>query len=393
MGQRKRASGEGTVYQRADGLWSAQLTTGRNHTTGRPNRRTVYADTQRGVIQKLDELKKDRADHLIDPGTTTVWGLLDLWLTGHKTQISEGSYVAYKRRIERFLPYTKHLLLSRLNGLAVSQIYQQMERDGVTASERKLSGKLLRQALTWAVRLDFVRHNVALKVPLPRVTRREIHPLTVDQAALLVASTASDRLHALYVVALDSGAREGELWSLEWSDWSPSDNVLSITKTLSPGIGGEVKVKSPKTKTSRRNVPLGELSRSVLLQHRDKMTAEGHGSSLIFPDRDGGHLTRGNYLKYDWPEVLRTVGLPETTRFHDLRHTCASLLLQAGVNVKVVSERLGHYSVVITLTTYAHVMPGMQQEASRIMDGILQPPSSRPVGQTTCEPFLTVGAS
>ena len=373
--RKRRGNGEGTVYQRADGLWTAQLTVGHDPATGRPIRKTVYDQTQRGCVEKLDTLKSEAREGILSDTTTmTVWRCLDLWLTGQKAQVSEGSYVAYTRRVGKLRPYTEHLPLSRLNGLAVAGIYRDMERDGVSASDRYASGKLLRQALKWAVNLDFIRHNAALKIPLPRVTRKEIHPLDEGQARSLVRATENERLHALYVVALDSGAREGELWALTWADWDAAANVLSITKTLSMGIGGEIKVKTTKTKKSLRNVPLGELSRAALQAHRVKMAAEGHGSSYIFPGRDGTHLPAGWWLRYHWPRAVKEAGLPPATRFHDLRHTCATLLLKAGVNVKVVSERLGHSSVVITLNTYAHVMPGMQKEATRIMAGLLTGP-------------------
>ncbi len=121
----------------------------------------------------------------------------------------------------------------------------------------------------------------------------------------------------------------------------------------------------------------------VLADHWIKMTAEGHGSRLIFPDADGGWWRKSNLQRRQFKPALRRAGLPLETRFHDLRHTCATLLRAAGVNAKVVSERLGHSSVVVTLNTYAHVMPGMQEEAARIVGNILLP-SPIVAGGTCC---------
>jgi integrase len=202
------------------------------------------------------------------------------------------------------------------------------------------------------------------KVPLPRVTRREIHPLTPEQVSQFLDATVLEGFYyPLYVLALDSGARWGELAALERGDVDLEAGTVSITKSLEES-NGERRVKETKTKASRRRIKLSNFTVDVLREY-----LETKPGNRIFSTRDGGYLMH-THVSRAFRAHIKKAGL-SGVRFHDLRHTMATLLLLAGVHVKVVSERLGHSRIQVTLDTYSHVLPSMQEAAALAIGGFL----------------------
>jgi integrase len=168
-----------------------------------------------------------------------------------------------------------------------------------------------------------------------------------------------------------SRARQGELAALTWDDYNPATGALSITKTVVEDIHTHHRrVKEPKTESSIRNILLSPEACGVLEEHRGRMEAEGHGSSLIFPARMGGYLKKSHFRDYYWLPITKRAGL-EGLRPHDLRHTTATLLLGAGLSVKLVADRLGHGNAGTTLKTYAHSLPAMHTQAAHTMGRLL----------------------
>jgi integrase len=242
----------------------------------------------------------------------------------------------------------------------------------VIGDTRYTSGKRLRQALKVAQQMGYVRKNVAKDVPLPRPVRREIHPLTTEEVRSLLEPSEGTRYHALYVVALDSGAREGELLALSWEDWNPVTRELTIAKSLTQTKECKLVVKEPKTKASRRKIVLSEESAQALEAHRDRQRAKGLQTKVVFAAANGGYTFRHNLIKYAFRPALKKAGLPVSVRFHDLRHTCATFLLASGqVDPKTVAERLGHSSTQRLFDTYAHVLPSMRPKAAQVMGSLL----------------------
>ena len=315
--QRRRADGEGTIFQRKDGLWQAELTIGYEQLTGKRIYKTVYGTTQKKALENLDKLKEDAREGRLEASTMTVWNALDWWLNGQKASIESSTYERYKLDLEYLKPYTTRPLLSQFYPLNVTHVYQMMEKDGLSDDKRHKAGVRLRQAMSYAVKIGLLKTNPAANVRLPKISREEIHPLTVEGVHSLLSTSRTDRLNALWVVALDSGARQGELFALEWADWDEATKEIAIVKSLSQ-VKGKLKIKEPKTKGSRRRTPLSEESAAVLRGHRERMDKEGHGSALIFPNTDGGWLRANNLQKYEWKPLLRRAGLPQSVRFHDL---------------------------------------------------------------------------
>ena len=165
--------------------------------------------------------------------------------------------------------------------------------------------------------------------------------------------------------------REGELFGLQWPDVNLEDGWLCVQRTLEE-VRGKMQLREPKTEKSRRRIELPAFVVDALHEHRKRMLAEGHDvkKGLVFCDTDGGYLRRSNVARRSFKRILGRANLPPI-RFHDLRHTAASLLLLLGENPKVVQERLGHSRIEVTLNTYSHVLPTMQKEAAQKLNKLL----------------------
>jgi integrase len=234
----------------------------------------------------------------------------------------------------------------------------------------------LHKALKQAVRDGLVPRNSTESVRPPQVRREEICPLTPEQVKTLFEAAEGDRLEALYVLAVTTGLRQGELLGLKWDDVDMDAGTLSVRRTLTTAKGGPV-LSTPKTKGSRRTVKLSQMALEALRNHLARQLEEidSVGSlwcenGLIFASEVGEPLGRQYVTARRFKPLLERAGLPEIL-FHDLRHTCATLLLSKNVNPKIVSEMLGHATIAITLDTYSHVLPTMQESAAKAMEEAL----------------------
>lgn len=236
---------------------------------------------------------------------------------------------------------------------------------------------VLHKALDQAVADGLIPRNAtdALKVPL--IGREEITPLTAEEANRLIkaAHSVDERLEALYVLAIHTGLRQGELLALKWDDLDLEERTLRVRRTLTH-VGGKYSMAEPKTKKSRRAVRLTSVAVTALRGHlvrqmgeMDRLGSLYKPGGLVFVNETGGIV---NLRNRSFKRVLSRADLPAGTRFHDLRHTCATLLLSRNVNPKVVSEMLGHATVAITLDTYSHVLPDMQEKATKALEEALR---------------------
>ncbi|HET6262161.1 MAG TPA: site-specific integrase [Chloroflexia bacterium] len=236
----------------------------------------------------------------------------------------------------------------------------------------------LHKALKQAVLDGLLPRNVTVAVKPPQINREEMNPLTPDQAKTLseTAHTVSDHLEALYVLAVTTGLRQGGLLGLKSDDVDLGAGMLQVRRTLTTARGGPV-LSTPKTRGSRRSVKLPQRASDALRSHLERQLAEmdrvgslWQENGLIFASEVGKPMDRRYVTTHRFKPLLKRAGLPQV-RFHDLRHTCATLLLIKNVNPKVVSEMLGHASIAITLDTYSHVLPDMQDSAARAMEEAL----------------------
>jgi integrase len=200
--------------------------------------------------------------------------------------------------------------------------------------------------------------------------------LSKEEVQRLLEATRGDRLEALYVLAVYTGMRQGELLGLKWRDVDLENGTISVRRTLTKS-GGRLLLGEPKTKKSRRTIRLTEPAVRALREHLDRqmeaMQRLGdfyRDEGLVFASEVGTLINPSNLRKRSFAPLLRRAGLPKI-RFHDLRHTCATLLLNRNLHPKYVQELLGHANIAITLDTYSHVIPGMGDQAARAMEDAL----------------------
>jgi integrase len=371
---KKRGHGEGTVTKRADGRWMARLSMGNGE------RRAVYGKSQRDVVSKLRELQRAQADGVPAPSERlTVGKYLEDWLEATQHTVRHTTYTRYAQYVRiHTVPHIGNVRLSRLTPSDAQRLYALRLEQGASPTSVKHQHTVLHKAFTQAVRWGFLGRNVLELVDSPRMAKKEMNTLTVEQVAALLEAARNDRLEALYALAVTSGMRQGELLALRWRDVS-LDGVrgkLQVTGNLQKTANG-LAIVEPKTRSSRRTINLSDVALDALKRHRTaqleerlRLGAAWKDLDLVFANHDGGFIGASNLMNRSFKPLLISAGLPRV-RFHDLRHTAASLLFQQGVNVKVISEMLGHSSITITLDTYAHVIPTMHEEAARVMDGIV----------------------
>jgi integrase len=231
----------------------------------------------------------------------------------------------------------------------------------------------LHKALKQAVRWGYMTKNPADDVDPPKAHTEEVHPLTRDEARRFLKVVRRDRLEALYVVARHTGLRQGELLALRWEDVDLEGKTLQVRRTLTRD-GGKLAVGPTKTAKGRRTVKLTRDAAEALREHLTRQLEEidvlgdsyGPGG-LVFASTKGTPINPTNLRKRSLAPLLVRAGLPHQT-FHQLRHTAATILLLKNVNPKIVSEMLGHASIAITLDTYSHVLPNMQDSAVAAME-------------------------
>jgi integrase len=368
----KQGNGEGTIRQRPNGLWEARVALD----AGR--RKSLYGKTRGEVARKLAEARRDRDKGIPTVGERqTVAQYLTIWLEMVKPTIRPRTWKRYQELLTlHVVPTLGRVLLAKLTAQHVLLLYRTKLDAGLSPSTVHHVGTVLHGALAQAERLGLVAHNVCSLVDAPRMADREMRVLTPEQVRVLLDAVDGDRLEALYVLAVSTGMRQGELLALRWGDVDLNRGTLSVRATLQHTKGEGYVFAAPKTKHSQRQIALSALAVAALRRHRIRQDLERLASTvwadtdLVFPNTIGKPMDGMNLLHYHFYPLLKRAGLPKV-RFHDLRHSAATLLLSRGVNPKIVSEMLGHARVGITLDTYSHILPTMQQSAAAEMDAAL----------------------
>ena len=344
-------------------------------------RKYIYGRKYGDVKKKRAEAMGDAARGiLVDDKNLTVSEYLDRFLEDvQRGSVRETTYSRDKYLItDHVKPALGRMKLKNLNAMRLQHLYREKVDGGLSPSTVQKIHHVLHKALSQAVRWDLIARNPADAVKATRPAPEEMRPLSAEETRRLLDDAEGDRLEALYVLAATTGMRRGELLGLKWSDIDLENSRLSIRRTLTRTDNGKrVALGEPKTKGSRRTVRLTPRVVEALRSHRAKQAEEklrvgglyqDHG--LVFAGEGGGLINPSNLRQRSFAPLLERAGLPQIT-FHDLRHTCASLLFQRNVHPKFVQELLGHASVAITLDTYSHMLPGMGGEAADALDEAL----------------------
>jgi integrase len=374
----RRANGEGSIFRRGDGRWTAQMSYPDEN--GQTQRRTVYGRTQADVRAKLkDARQRVEVGDPVKDAAITLSSWLEDWTAkaleaSDRKQATKDLYATMVRA--HLKPTLGHVELGKLKPSDVEALIVRKRSEGLSASTIRTMYTVLRGALEVAVRDGLVRRNVAATVRRPATERTEAVYLTTGQAQQLLTVLAGDRLEALYRLMLATGLRRGEALALRWDDVDLTENALRVRGTLSRTSNG-LEITEPKTERSRRTVPLPRAAVEALKAHRKRQAADQLAAGrawqpcgLVFATEVGTALEPRNVLRR-FDALARKAGL-EGVHLHTLRHSAASFLLAAGTHTKVVQEHLGHSSYAITADIYSHVAPAQAREAADKLDAALQ---------------------
>lgn len=360
---KRRGRGEGSVAQRADGLWEARISIGNG------KRKSLYAKTKQDALRKVDTLKARLLNgNRPQVDRSSVSEYLDRWL--ESIEVRPKTLAQYKGIVEGHIkPAIGFARLQTLSADAVQTMLDGMKKDGASPRLRELTYVVLKCALNRALKMGKLELNVCNAVDRPRVPAHEMQVLDEAQAAKLMERATNLRLRALFGLALETGMRFGELLGLQWRDVALGDSGSITVRHTLQDLAGKVELAEPKTKSAQRTIRLSTEAVDALEEHRVRMKREKHrvtDLAPVFCDRDGGWLRQNNVSRRALKSLLKKAKLP-MLRFHDLRHTAATLMLARGVNAQVVSRKLGHEDIVVTLKVYGHLLPSMEEHAAATM--------------------------
>jgi len=325
-------------------------------------------------------LHKKNVGMLSHTGKTTVEEYLNNWFEVVKNRVSEKTFLGYQDLIKRYvLPSIGKKRLDKLKPEHIQSIINGMTDKGLSPRTVRYTHMIFKNSLEHALKWELIFRNPAQHIELPKQKRSNTLVLDEKQSALLLKEAKYTPFKALFSLMLTSGMRPSEALALKWSDVDFQQNRVQVAKTLLHAEkGGGWSLEETKTDRSRRTIPLPLSTMADLKEHKNDQLEQileakpksynNHG--FVFAARNGEPMDRRNIIKRYFKPMLKRAGLPDI-RLYDLRHTCATLLLRAGENPKIVSERLGHASIVLTLDTYSHVLPDMQQSCADKLEDIL----------------------
>jgi integrase len=380
MARARRGRSEGSIYFReSDNKWVGSVSLGYSG-NGKRKRRVVYGDSKKTV---LDKMRAIQGETLADTGKLTTGEYLQRWLKNAARNSLQSSTLERYESIVRVHvePILGRIQLRKLRPIHIEECYAQLERNGASARTRQLAGAVLTRALQHALKLELATMNPAAGIARATTAHREMLFLTEPQARAFLAAAEPHRLSALFVLAVASGMRQGELLGLAWSDIDFEKRSVTVVRSLSAVREGFV-LKEPKSAVSRRTITLPPFAIDALQKHRAAMLAEGNISRPVFCTHNGNFIGKSNLIHQAFRPILSAANKTITElataraiepallppiRFHDLRHTHATTLLARGHSIKAISQRLGHKSIEITLSTYVHLMPN---DDSVLADGL-----------------------
>jgi integrase len=374
--RRRRGAGEGGISKRSDGRYEATIVLGRRD--GKPIRKSLYGRTKKEVQEKLLQAQQTLVQGMSLPDERQkVGAFLDRWLEDTaRSSVRTNTYASYSRMLRLHVSEDmRRVPLAKLTPQHVQALLNAKSEGGMSPRSVQYLRAILRRALNQAVRWGLVARNAAALVDPPRVERPRVQPLNPDEARDFLAAVRENRLEALYTVAMAIGLRQGEALGLRWQDVDLEGGTLRVTMQLQR-IDGQLTLVEPKTRESRRTLSLPSVAIQALRDHRVRQLEERLAAGdrwldrgLVFCTSRGTPICAVN-LSREYHRLLKRTGI-RRIRFHDLRHTCATLLLVQGVAPRVIMDLLGHTQISTTMDTYAHVMPALQKEAAAKMDELL----------------------
>lgn len=371
----RRGRQEGNISEMPNGRWFGQMSMGFDG-NGKRIRKRVYGDSKAEVIEKMRKKRNEAGLGMLpEADSMTVGELLDRWLQIKKPSFSVRTFEERKATIDNHLrPRIGGLRLAKMNPLHVEGLYANMAEAKIGLPTIRTAANLLGTVLKYAAKKKLIAVNPAADVEKPKVTERDMIALDDIQAKHVLAAATKSQVNAIVTTALGTGMRQGELLALDWSAVDLHNKTINVRVSLAQSRDGTFHVKEPKTKAGKRIINLPANVVSVLVEHKATMMKAGRLEHPVFSTRTGNWLNKNNVLRAFRCVVKRANAnitklmkeekpieagraIAEMIRFHDLRHSCASLLLSKGCSLKAVSARLGHANPAFTLRVYAHCLP------------------------------------
>ncbi len=376
---KRRSNGEGNIRKRKDGRWEGRYTAGRDPVTGKQIFKNVLGKTQAEVKEKLQKtLAQAGKIDFTKTGKYTVGAWMEVWFENvAKIKVRASSHQTYRGYIDHHIaPNIGDLPLEKLTTMDLQKFYRKLltkgrvERKEAEKQPKGLSAKTVRNinqvissAIDFAVAQKIIPENPCKAVALPKVEHKEMQTIPAEQLQAFLQEAKATGVYEMYYIELATGLRRGELLGLKWTDIDWKNGIIKVRRQVAR-VDGQIVEAPLKTKNSYRAVTISQQAIEVLKQQKEKTNDQ-----YVFPSPNGGPISPdsvNNMLK----RVLERAGIPKV-RFHDLRHTFATIALQNGVDIKTVSGMLGHFSAGFTLDTYAHVTTAAQKEAADTMGNVL----------------------
>ena len=376
---KKRANGEGNIRKRKDGRWEGRYTAGHDPVTGKQIFKNVLGKTQNEVKEKLKKALVEAGQvDFTKSGQYTVGTWMDTWFENvAKIKVRPSSHQTYKGYIDNHIkPNIGKIPLEKLTTMDLQKFYRKLlpkgrverieskdQPKGLSAKTVRNINQVISSAMDLAVAQKIILTNPANACELPKVEHKEMQTIPAEQLQAFLDEARATGVYEMYYIELATGLRRGELLGLKWQDIDWKNGIIKVRRQVAR-VNGEIVEAPLKTKNSYRAVSISPQAIEVLREQKAKTN-----DTYVFPSPNGGPISPdsvNNMLK----RVLERAGIPKV-RFHDLRHTFATIALQNGVDIKTVSGMLGHFSAGFTLDTYAHVTTSAQKEAAQTIGKIL----------------------
>ncbi|GMA60348.1 site-specific integrase [Alicyclobacillus fastidiosus] len=368
----------GQIVKRENGKYLARVYVGKDVNGKRHLVSRTFDKKKDAEAWLAEQLAAKAAGTFQAPSKETLAVYLRRWLTETVAfRVRERTLDDYTRLAEKYIiPHLGHIKTSELRADHVQKFYNTLFANNGVDTPRHVHC-VLHSALNQAVKWGLVSRNVSDLVDVPRAPRREMRPLNPNEVQRFFEAARDDRYYAYFVLLVDAGLRPGEALALTWDDIDLKSGVVHVTKAISTGKSKRY-FGEPKTRKSRRSVHITDGTVATLRAHKARQAEERikvaeywDDKNLVFPNELGDYSDGTKISKRHFKPILRKAGLPETIRVYDLRHTSATLLMAGNVHPKIVAERLGHSTTNLTLDTYSHVVPGMQEQVLQVMGTLL----------------------
>lgn len=369
---------KGSVFKRGS-TWYFVVDVGRDPVTGKRKQKWKGGFRTKKEAEKAcaELIAQIEAGKYKEPATVTLESFLLEFMEGEKHRIRETTWNNQMFLVQKhILPALGHVQLKDLSPLHLQKFYTQKASEGLSNSYLRSMYAVLSKTLRAAERWGLIEKNTAALVSPPRPQKREMRVWTLGEVRQFLQASEKRKFYIAYVLAVFTGMRRGEILGLRWSDIDLEKGVIHVQRTLYK-TKGKLVFQEPKTRGSKRSIVISPIVISALKKHRVRQQEMRLKLGQAYIDHDlvvcswNGNPVDPSDLNEDFKMAIKKAGVPQI-RFHDLRHTHATILLQLGEHPKVVSERLGHSSVTITLDTYSHVLPDMQRALAENLEAAMK---------------------